>query len=180
MLGIISGQHYVEEGFVSRAKFMSDEDYSAALDSLVLACVDVVVVNRDSGKMLLGKRVQEPQADWWIIGGRMRPGESFHETISRNVKRELGLEIEPSRFQYLCIYSTVWARRAQEPKDHGSHTISITMLLEVSDEEANMIAPNEEYEYIQWVSTQRVVEDESLHPAVRMVARNTVIFLGKS
>jgi len=173
---IIQGQHFVERGFTSHAKFLSDEAYGEALDSLVLACVDIVLTN-DSGAMLLGKRSREPHPDWWIIGGRMRPGESFEEAASRNIRRELGLEINPTRFQYLCTYSLAWARRAQEPKENGSHCVSITMILRAGGNEIPLIEHNDEYEDLQWIHPKEVLAHSSFHPAILMIAKNVQAFL---
>lgn len=170
------GNHFEEEGFVSHAKFLPDEIYAQVLDSIVIACVDIALIDSD-GEMLLGKRQVEPQADWWIIGGRMRPGESFEEAASRNVKRELGLTINPNRFHYLCTYSTVWAMRAQKPKANGSHSVSITMVLRVSDDEITRIQHNEEYAALQWMDVHRVANSSNFHPAVVMVAKNAGEYL---
>lgn len=173
---ITNGQHFVQEGFVSRAKFLPDDVYAQVLDSIVTACADAVLMN-SKGEMLIGKRAVEPHPDWWIIGGRMRPGESFEHAAARNIKRELGVDIEPSRFKYLCTYSLVWARRAQPPHENGSHTVSITMLVRVTDEEVGLIKHNEEYETLKWVYPTEFIFDDTFHPALGMVAKNVTAYI---
>ena len=68
-----------------------------ALDTLVKACSDVLVTTNNGTKVFLGKRKVEPQPDWWYIGGRVRPGDTPESGAARNVKRELGLNLPPSR-----------------------------------------------------------------------------------
>ena len=86
-----------------------------ALDALVKGCSDILVVSSDGSKLYLGRRKVEPQPDWWFIGGRARPGDETRVAAARNVKRELGLDLAPSRFEVLANYSFVWRMRAQPP-----------------------------------------------------------------
>lgn len=178
MKKIVQGQHFVEEGFRSHAKFMSEQAYGESLDSLVIACVDIAVIN-DLGEMLLGLRSREPLPDWYIIGGRMKPGESFKEAASRNIQRELGIEVDATRFQYLCTCSYVWARRTQHPQNNGSHTVSIIMLLRIARDEISLLTPNDEYENIQWMKLEKIAAYHSFHPALPMIAENVIAYLAK-
>lgn len=50
-------------------------------------------------QVLLGKRIVEPQPDWWFMGGRMRCGESPEASVVRLVKRELQLHLGGERFR---------------------------------------------------------------------------------
>ena len=77
--------HYVEKGWKHHSSaWLSEEEYSKVLDTIVFACVDIILTYEN--KVLLAKRNVEPQKDWWIIGGRMFPGESPQETAVRKVK----------------------------------------------------------------------------------------------
>jgi len=169
-------RHYVAPDFKSYAVRMSDGDYSKALDSLVIACVDIVIVHKEL--MLIGKRTVEPQSGWWIIGGRMIPGESFTEAAARNVKRELSLNIKPFRFKYLNTQSMVSPIRAQPPKNHGCHTVSIAMTLTITNNEAKDIKSSEEYEELKWMSPKDIVNGNSLkpHPALVQHAKDLIDF----
>lgn len=168
------GDHFNEEGFVSHARFLPASDYAMVRDSVVRACVDICAVNQ-KGEMLFGKRAWYPARDWWIIGGGMRPGESFREAASKNIKRELGLDIEPERFERLWEYSMAWAKRREPPEDNGCHDVSITMLLWISPEEEMQIKHNAEYEEIRWVGLEEVANDYSSHPALNTLAAKAII-----
>ncbi len=169
-------RHYVTGDFKSHAVRMSEDDYSKALDSLVITCVDIVVAHK--GLMLIGKRTIEPQSGWWIIGGRMIPGESFTEAAARNVKRELNLNIKPFRFKYLNTQSMVLPIRAQPPKNHGCHMVSIAMTLTITNKEAKDIKLNEEYEELKWMSPKDIIKENLLkpHPALVQHAKDLIAF----
>jgi ADP-ribose pyrophosphatase YjhB (NUDIX family) len=100
---------------------LPDDIYTQVLDLIVIACADILVMC--SGKYMLCKRNIYPQKDWWVIGGRMRPGESPREAACRNFERETGLEIIIERFKFLGVYSTTFAMRQLPPQENGTHTL---------------------------------------------------------
>lgn len=164
-------RHFVTGEFNSHAGFLPDEIYTKVLDNIVITCVDIVVVHQ--GKILLGKRAIEPNKDWWVVGGRMKPGESFEDAAARNIKRELNLEAQPSSFQYLNTQSLVWPSRAQAPKEHGCHDVVITMVLRITAEEKKNIKPNNEYEEIRWISPSEILTGcFKPHPALVQHAKD--------
>ena len=95
----------------------------------------MLVISSDGESVLLGQRKVEPQPDWWFIGGRARPGDTTREAASRNVKRELGLELPPERFSVVGTYSMVWRMRQQDPATNGTADISTVHALQLTAEE---------------------------------------------
>jgi len=160
--------HFATGKFTSHAKRLTDAEYARALDSLVITCVDCVLTC--GNEMLIGQRVREPQADWWVIGGRMHPGETFEQTAARHCQRELSLKVAPKRFHYLNTISYIWSKRAQPPQKNGCHTVAITMRAEITPSERNGIQPNDEYRAIQWLPLHEIVKDKSFHLSLRQCA----------
>ena len=113
MLLSASIPHHDTGGFTSHRKFLPDKEYGEALDTLVKACSDMLLVSPDAKRILLGKRKVHPQPDWWFVGGRMFPGETPAASCCRLLRRELHLEIEPSRLRPICCQSLAWAMREQ-------------------------------------------------------------------
>ncbi|HSW98267.1 MAG TPA: NUDIX domain-containing protein [Candidatus Saccharimonadales bacterium] len=159
---------YIEPGYAPKPVFVDDGVYTQILDAIVVACLDIVLVHE--GKILLGKRAWHPQADWWIIGGRMRPGEELEVAAARHAKRDLGLELPHDRFSYLTSFSTAWKVRRHAPADHGTHTTSIVMVIELTTEEAESIKLNEEYTEQQWLAPADILANVDFHPALHQCA----------
>lgn len=171
--------HFVTKQFISHGQYLNDTDYAKVLDNVVIAVVDCVLINYGK-EILLGKRTREPWPNWWMIGGRMKPGESFEQTAARNVKRELTLDIDPARFIYVGCYSMVWGMRAQAPQENGCHTLSVTMMLRVSEDETRQIMPNDEYHELKWIKLADAEKDGDLHPALHKIISDTEqAFLGR-
>ena len=105
--------HHNTGEFKSHRKFLADKEYGEALDCLVKACADMLLVSPDGNRVFLGKRKVQPQPDWWFTGGRVFPGETPPDACCRLLRRELGLEIDPQRLKPVCCQSMVWGMREQ-------------------------------------------------------------------
>lgn len=167
--------HFVTGNFTPQNVFLGDQEYGLALDCLVKACTDLLILDSDDSdcKVLLGKRIVEPQPDWWYVGGRMKPGENPEQSIARLVKRELHLLVEPSRFRPLGTHSYAWARRQQAPMDNGTCDISVVLTLVLLPGEADRIHMDvKEYAEFRWFSISEIIASESFHPALQASARD--------
>eukprot|EP00401_Gymnodinium_catenatum_P042965 CAMPEP_0117501566 /NCGR_PEP_ID=MMETSP0784-20121206/23366_1 /TAXON_ID=39447 /ORGANISM="" /LENGTH=219 /DNA_ID=CAMNT_0005296827 /DNA_START=65 /DNA_END=721 /DNA_ORIENTATION=+ len=163
---------FVTGAFEPHFHFLPEEEYGRALDAIVKACSDIMVTSHDGEQVFLGKRKVEPQPGWWYIGGRSRPGESPQQAAARNVRRELNLELPPSRFEVVGNYSLVWQMRAQAPADHGTADISTVHQLKISAEEASAVLLDEkEYCEARWFRAKEVLEGE-FHPVLKQTLRD--------
>ncbi len=142
--------HFSEGDRPFSPPFLRDETYGQALDALVIACVDVVLIWGD--RVLLGERRQPPRPGWWVIGGRMIHGESPIEAVQRKLKEEAGLgNVAGDRLQFIGVFSTRFSQRGQPPTDHGLHSINLTYRLELTETEAKGIVLDErEYGRSKW------------------------------
>lgn len=163
---------FVTGDFQPQRVFLPDREYGLALDALVKACSDILIVSADGKKVLLGKRKVEPQPDWWFIGGRAKPGDTTRSAASRNVKRELGLDVTPNRFKAIATYSMVWQRRAQPPVENGTADISTVHVLQLTAaEEAQVVLDPKEYDASGYVTLDAVLAG-SYHPCLKQAVRD--------
>ena len=144
--------------------YLKDEEYARSLDCLTKSVSDVLVLNDSGTSVFLGKRIAEPQPDWWMIGGRARPSESPHEAAARNARRELGLEcLPPSRFRVIGHYSFAWATREQDPGSrNGTADASTVFSLRLRPEETSAIKLDpKEYSGGQWWDLEDILAAET-------------------
>lgn len=153
--------------------YLTDEEYGRSLDRHVPVCVDLVLLCPDGEKVLLGRRQQEPQPDWWVFGGAMYPRETYFQAAVRNATREMGITLDPGRFDSvpLTVLSLVWDTRAQQPVDAGCHTLSLAFLYGLSDEELASMRPNGEYESVAPFRLEDVIGMRAFHPALQAMVR---------
>jgi ADP-ribose pyrophosphatase YjhB (NUDIX family) len=132
---------YADPGFHIESRRVPDDVFAVAMTSFVIACVDVVLIDRPRRKMYLAKRCIEPACGlWWVLGGRRYAGESIYDAAIRHLKADADLSVDPGDLHYVCQNEYRWARREQEPKEIGIHVIADIVALHVSVEELSHAA----------------------------------------
>jgi hypothetical protein len=104
----------------------------------------------------------------------MRPGESVFDATRRLLRRELQLDLSleqlRARAHTVGHYSFVWGKREQAPQTNGTADISVVVALELTDEEAALIAERAHDEYGEahaWVAPNAVLDPAAdYHPAL--------------
>ena len=163
---------FITNKFSPHHGFLPDDEYGRALDTIVKACSDVLVCSDDRQRVFLGRRKVHPQPDWWFFGGRVRPGESTQDGAARLMRRELTLDIAPSRFHVLSTFSFVWGMREQAPVDHGCADISTVHCLQLTPEEVASVHLDEaEYLGSGWFTLSEVMQGQ-FHPALKQCIRD--------
>ena len=159
--------HHTTGAFTSHRKFLADKEYGEALDTLVKACSDLLLQSPDGTKVFIGKRLVHPQPDWWFVGGRIFPGETPVQSCCRLLKRELSLEIEPTRFETVCCQSLAWGMRQQAPMTNGTTDSQVVLSLRLSEAEVEKVVLDpKEYETSMWITPDELLAGH-YHPALK-------------
>jgi ADP-ribose pyrophosphatase YjhB (NUDIX family) len=137
-----------EPGFIPSAL------YDQIMQLMPIASVEAVIVI--DGSLLFLKRKNNPaKGQWWFAGGRIHRGESFEETLHREIREETGLKIESYRF--IKAYSRVFPER---------HDITIAYLCKCKEREINLDSEHSEYKLFNKVP-------EGLHPYLLETIRDS-------
>ena len=68
------------------------QTFRTVIENAPLVSIDLCLVNE--GRILLGKRANEPlKGEWFTPGGRIYKDETWQSALSRVVKVELGLDV---------------------------------------------------------------------------------------
>lgn len=124
--------------FKGKNPWIPEEDYQKILRAMIVPCVDIILHAGNEPAIYLAKRIVLPMDSYWCLGGRMMFADaSFEEAAARSLKREGGLEINPSRFKFLCNHLYAWQALAQG--NFTGRNIAIVFSLKVSLKELNQI-----------------------------------------
>lgn len=139
-------------------KYESDFIPSALYDQIMqlmpIPSVEAVIVIE--GSLLFLRRKNNPAiGQWWFPGGRIHRGESFDETLRREVKEETGLEVESYRF--IKAYSRVFPQR---------HDITIAYLCKCKKGKIELDSEHSEYSLFKRLPT-------GLHPYLLETIRDS-------
>jgi bifunctional NMN adenylyltransferase/nudix hydrolase len=79
-------------------------------------CVDAIILNEDSTKILLAKKPKEN--GWRLIGGFAHPNDdSYEETLIRKIKEDAGANTDISNIKYISSAKVPdWRYRSEEDK----------------------------------------------------------------
>lgn len=161
--------HFVTGEYTKNKTFLDDDEYGRALDCFVKGCADLLLQDA-GGMMLMGKRKVHPQPDWWVLGGRMKAGDTVEEAAQRNCRRETGIDIDPSRWEFVCCQTMLWQFRKQAPEGNGTADFGVIMTAVVTEEEkATMNMCSAEYEEFGWFDPVALLKPDAelkLHPVL--------------
>ncbi|MEY0541013.1 NUDIX hydrolase [Providencia rettgeri] len=116
----------------------------------VVAGVGVLITNKQ-GQILMGKRSSKHAPYWSIFGGHVDPGESFEDCAIREIKEEIGIDIQaPTVFGI--------SNNLQTYQQEGKHTVSICMHVEYNGEVEPRIMEADKCENLMWVSPDKLPE----------------------
>ena len=150
----MSKLHETEKPLVGDSKAEADkipsELYDLIVDVLPIASVEAVI-SKDGSYLFLRRNNCPVKGEWWFPGGRVRKGETFAETLYREVKEETGLEVVES--ELLNVYSRIFDER---------HDITIVYLCKCSGDKVVLNDEHSEYKYFKDLP-------DSLHPYLAQV-----------
>lgn len=129
--------------------------YEQIVQVLPIVCVDVIIRAPD-GRYLLVKRRNEPlQGEWWVVGGRILHGEPVLEAVRRKMREEIG--IDPGVLTPVGFYEDRFDRNAfGVPGIY--HTLSLVFeTLLKGDEEVVLDEQSSEWAYAETLPSRFVV-----------------------
>lgn len=175
--------HYNTYSYTPNNTYLDDENYGKALDTFVKACVDAVILRKETlnedvqWSMLLGKRNIHPHRDWWTFGGRMKAGETPSDCLMRNIKRDLSInESDIDSIEFITLGSFAWGYREQPPQYNGSCDIILFYAIELKNQAKEFVVTPLEYDEIKWVPIDDILSADEhkyqYHPAIFELAKN--------
>ncbi len=154
---------------------LGDEEYGRAIQSLVVVCTDIVVVDTPTKTIYLPRRASRPASGkWWFVGGRSFIGETEQQSAQRCFRRETGLLIEENRFEFICMNRYFFADRQQIPQDVGCDSLCYTFSLQLTEEERSRVVldPKEYQEGGLRAFGREDLQTEGVQQCVRDVYKN--------
>lgn len=98
----------------------------------------------------------------------MFPGETPVDSCVRLLRREMGLDVDRSRFVPICAQAFAFGMREQLPKEHGTTDVQLCYFLRLTDdaEVARVVLDPNEYADGRWMSHDEILNG-NYHPALK-------------
>lgn len=133
--------------------------YRAVMEELPIVTIDVIFLNPDKTKTLLGKRVNEPYAGiFYSFGGRLYKNEDFVDAACRVAKTETGISLTPSDITFAGVLNEINDSSIFEGVNY--HTVDVYFVCTIKDEAVSLDSQHSE---MRWFS----ISDPNLHPNLK-------------
>lgn len=151
------------------SKPVPKEQFKIVVEYTPLVSVDLVTMHE--GKVLLGKRVNNPAKNFYFtIGGIIRKNESLKFAQKRIAKDELGIELtkEP---KFIGIFEHFYDDSIFQ--GISTHYVNHGYLLELDSALVNI--PREQHSKYKWFTIEELLQSDEVHNYVKLYFKNSII-----
>jgi colanic acid biosynthesis protein WcaH len=152
---------------------LDDSTFKTVIDSTPLISIDLVVRD-DSGRVLLGQRLNPPAKGFWFVpGGRILKDESLVDAFMRLTLNELGIELDISSARYLGLYEHFYSDSifTDEQKGVAISTHYVVNGFEVVLPSADIVTntklpvylPEEQHVGYHWFTEGELIASDEVH-----------------
>ena len=141
---------------------LDDATFSTIIENTPLVSVDIVV-ERPDGRVLLGRRTNEPARDtWFVYGGRIRKDERIAQAIRRITDYELGQTLDPGEGEFLGVFEHLYDTNVFGKETFGTHYVVLAYKFFVED--ALAVKPDSQHDTHRWWSVEDLQASPDVHP----------------
>jgi len=137
-------------------------DFLAVIKNTPLVAIDLLAQDAD-GKVLVGKRKNEPAKGWWFVpGGRIYKNETLDAAFARISLTELGCELARNKAQLVGVYEHIYPINVDNA-DFGTHYVVIGY--KVALEALLDLTPfGLQHEQAAWLAVPDLLAHPKVHP----------------
>jgi colanic acid biosynthesis protein WcaH len=130
-----------------------------------LVSIDLVVHDRD-GRILVGRRVNEPaKGTWFVPGGSIRKDETLAAALARISEGELGVTLTPEDVRFAGVYEHFYDTNFAEVDGVSTHYVVLAYIVQRVFDTSDL--PADQHSAWAWLSD----------PAMPGVHPNTLAYL---
>lgn len=150
---------------------LPEAEFVRMYEATVVSRHDVWLTNA-SGKVMLVERRTEPHADWWLPGGRFRPGMEPREAVADRVRRDLGLNVEIGRLTEIGTEHYQWGMPSYGVT---AQLFGLIWRAELSSVEEAGLRVSTKYRQLSWCDPIELAESRGIYdPSLTRIARNAL------
>ena len=144
---------------------LAREEFLEVVERTPLVSIDLIV-RRADGRVLLGRRTNEPaKGCWFVPGGRIRKNERLADAFRRICEAELGKPLVISEAKFLGVFEHLYPTNFAEKPGIGTHYIVLAYELNVHDLPERL--PADQHGEFDWLEVQRILETDGVHENTR-------------
>jgi len=141
------------------------EQFLEVVERTPLVSIDLIV-RRGDGRVLLGKRTNEPaKGCWFVPGGRIHKNERLDDAFRRICEDELGKPFAIANAGFLGVFEHLYPTNFAEKPGTGTHYIVLAYELHAIDLPEEL--PADQHGEFDWFDVQRILKTDAVHENTR-------------
>jgi colanic acid biosynthesis protein WcaH len=151
--------------------FLSESEFTKAVESLPLVSVDLVLLN-SSGELLLGLRCNAPAKNWWFTpGARVRENEALVDTLQRVLETELNLPgLLASKAKLMGAWDHFYTDSAFSA-NVSTHYVNLPHFLQLESSIDLSSLPLDQHTRWRWQPPSQAAVADDVHPYAQAYAQ---------
>lgn len=141
------------------------EQFLEVVERTPLVSIDLIV-RRSDGRVLLGKRTNEPaKGCWFVPGGRIHKNERIEAAFRRICEAELGKPFAISDAKFLGVFEHLYPTNFAEKAGTGTHYVVLAYEFWPDDLPEDL--PFDQHGEFDWFDVTRILETKAVHENTR-------------
>ena len=141
------------------------EEFLEVVERTPLVSIDLIV-RRSDGRVLLGKRTNEPAKGYWFVpGGRIRKNERLADAFRRICEAELGRSFAITDAKFLGVFEHLYHTNFAGKPGTGTHYVVLAYELHADGLPGTL--PADQHGEFDWFEVRRILGLEAVHPNTR-------------
>jgi colanic acid biosynthesis protein WcaH len=142
-------------------EWMRPEEFEDVVRLTPLVAIDLLVRSPD-GRVLLGRRVNEPaKGVLFVPGGRISKNESLKAAFRRVSREELGKQHSMGNARFLGVHEHFYRTNRFAKKGFGTHYITLAYELELDLAIEDL--PNDQHGEYVWMTPAQLLRSREVH-----------------
>lgn len=142
-------------------EWLDAADFAHVVRLTPLVSIDLVV-RRADGRILVGRRVNEPAKNlFFLVGGRITKNESRAAAFRRLTREELGVEMPIEHARFLGAYDHFYPTNRFEHPGFGTHYVVLGYEI-VLDPQPDSL-PTEQHGEYAWMTEKELLASPEVH-----------------
>jgi colanic acid biosynthesis protein WcaH len=142
-------------------EWLAPQEFAEVIRLTPLVAIDLIVRSRD-GRVLVGRRTNEPARDWFFVpGSRISKNERLAAAFERITREELGTRLPLERGRLLGVYEHLYPTNRFERPGFGTHYIVLAHELDLTLD-PNALPKDQHAEYL-WLRPEEILASAQVH-----------------
>ena len=138
---------------------LSKSNFIQIIKNTPLISIDLIIENEE-GKILLGKRVNEPAKDeWFVPGGRVFKDETLDAAFKRTTSTEIGFSLKREEVKFYGLYEHFYKNNVFNDA-FSTHYIVLAHKFKVNEQDIKL---NNQHEKYQWFKISEILKKDNVN-----------------